>query len=451
MPEKENPYVLTNEAICEPPQTFGGKLKKLGPGFILSAAVVGSGELIATTTLGAEAGYVTFWVIMLSCLVKVTLQLEFGKHAIYSGETIMAAFNRLPGPKFGKGHWTIWTWLFIQIFKLLQVGGIIGGVALTLNIAFPFLPVPVWTLFSAIAAALLIFKGYYRFIEKMSLVMIGLFTLFTFASLFFLQYTSYAISLQDILSGLKLNLPSAAVGVAIAAFGITGVGGDEIMYYNYWCLEKGYARFTGPIQNNPQWLYRAKGWIQVMYWDALLSMVVYTLVTAAFYLLGAAVLHKRGHVPEGYAMVETLSYIYTETLGDGARSIYLLGALVVLFSTLFAALASWTRIFSDAFGQLGWIDFYDPLVRKRSIAILAWAFPLAWSLLYLFIKLPVLMILVGGFVTSILLLIVVYAAFYFRYRRLPEALTPSRLYDFSFWISALVIVAVGIYSIVKVI
>ncbi|MEQ9437591.1 MAG: Nramp family divalent metal transporter [Cyclobacteriaceae bacterium] len=439
------------DAIREPPQTLFGKLKELGPGFILSAAIVGSGELIATTTLGARAGFVTFWVIILSCLVKVTLQLEFGKHAIYSGETVMAAFNRLPGPRLRGTNWTLWTWLFIQIFKLLQVGGIVGGVALTLNIAFPAVNTTIWAFAAAILASLLIFKGYYQFIEKFALIMIGLFTLLTFASLFFLQYTDYALSWENVSEGLQFQLPASAVGVALAAFGITGVGGDEIMYYNYWCIEKGYARFAGPRDtSDPNWLRRAKGWIKVMYWDAILSMIVYTLVTAVFYLLGAAILHESGDIPEGYEMVEALSRIYTETLGPGAKSIFLLGALVVLFSTLFAALASWTRIFSDCFGQIGWINFYDPEVRRRSIAILAWAFPIAWTLLFIFIQLPVMMILVGGFVTSILLLIVVFAAYQFRYHRLPLELKPTTLYDTAFWISASVIILIGLYSIVKI-
>lgn len=448
--EEHDPYLLSEDAVREPPVTFAGKFRQLGPGFILSAAIVGSGELIATTTLGARAGFITFWVILLSCLVKVTLQLEFGKHAIYSGETIMAAFNRLPGPRLGKANWSIWAWLFIQLFKLLQVGGIIGGVAIALNIAFSFLPVPVWVLISAISAALLVYKGYYGSVEKLCLIMIGLFTLLTFVSLFSLQYTEYALSWDDLASGLSFSLPPAAVGVAIAAFGITGVGGDEIMYYNYWCLEKGYARFTGPFRDTPEWRRRAKGWISVMHLDALFSMLVYTLVTAAFYLLGAAILHHRGETPEGYEMIETLSYIYTETLGPGAKSIYLLGALIVLYSTLFAALASWTRIFSDAFGQIGWMNFYRLETRKKSIAFMAWIFPLVWGLLYLFIKLPVLMILLGGFSTSMLLLIVVFAAYNFRYHRTPQRLLPGRFYDIALWISALMILAVGVYSITKV-
>lgn len=445
-----NPEHITASAIREPPVTLRQKLRHLGPGFILSAAIVGSGELVATTTLGAKAGFVTFWVILVSCLAKVALQLEFGKHAIYSGETAMAALSRLPGPRLGKASWPVWTWLLIQLLKLLQMGGIIGGVAISLHIAFPFLPVGIWALLSAISASLLVYRGYYQSVERLSLLMIVLFTLLTFASLFFLQYTSYAISGEDIASGLSFHLPPAAVGVAIAAFGITGVGGDEIMYYNYWCLEKGYARFTGPFHDSPEWQRRAKGWINVMYWDALLSMVLYTLVTAAFYLLGAAILHERGSVPEGYGMIETLSHIYTETLGGWAKSVYLLGAFIILYSTLFVALASWTRIFPDAFDQLGWIDFRRPTVRKKSIAILAWVFPLIWLLLYLFIKLPVLMILLGGFGTSILLLLVVFAAYHFRYRRLPSCLRPSRFYDLCFWISTLVILGVGVYSIITV-
>lgn len=445
----ENPYVLTEEGIKDPPDTFWGTLKHLGPGFILSAAIVGSGELIATTTLGARAGFVTFWVVILSCLVKVTIQLEFGKHAISTGETVMSAFNKLPGWKFRGTSWSIWVWLFIQFFKLLQVGGIIGGVAITLNIIFPSLTVPIWTLVATITVALLVYRGYYRFVERFSLVMIAFFTLFTFLSVYFLQYTSYAFTWQDILSGLEFNLPTAMVGVAIAAFGITGVGGDEIMYYNYWCLEKGYAAYTGPAVNTREWRERARGWIRVMYWDAILAMVVYTLVTAAFYILGAAVLHTQNQIPEGYEMIETLSGMYTQTMGSGARNVFLLCAGVVLFSTLFSALASWTRIFADAFGQLGMFDFYDNRQRKKVIAILAWIFPVLWSLLFLFLQLPVAMVIIGGFFTSILLLVVVYAAIHFRYVRLDTSLRPGKMYDAAFWLSISAIILAGIYGIIK--
>jgi manganese transport protein len=58
---------------------------------------------------------------------------------------------------------------------------------------------------------------------------------------------------------------------------------------------------------------------------------------------------------------------------------------------------------------------------------------------------------VGGFMTSVLLLLVVVAALHFRYRRLPVQLKPKAIYDLAFWLSASTIVAIGIYGIVQVI
>ncbi|MDQ4141078.1 MAG: divalent metal cation transporter, partial [Bacteroidota bacterium] len=117
--------------------------------------------------------------------------------------------------------------------------------------------------------------------------------------------------------------------------------------------------------------------------------------------------------------------------------------------TMFTATASFTRIFSDAFGQLGWLSFTNYTTRKKTIAVLAWVFPISWCLLFLFIKLPMSMILLGGFMTSILLLLVVYAAIYFRYKRLPTSLKPTLWYDAAFWLSCLTILAIGIYGITQ--
>ncbi|MCW9706311.1 hypothetical protein [Fodinibius salsisoli] len=146
----------------------------------------------------------------------------------------MTAFNKLPGWKIKDVNWSIWTWLLIQFFKLLQTDGIIGSVTITLNIILPSLSIISWTVIVTMTVALLVFRGYYQFVEWFSLLLIAFFTFLTFASVFLLQERSYAFSLQDILSGITLELPPALVGDAIAAFGITGIGGDEIMYYNYW-------------------------------------------------------------------------------------------------------------------------------------------------------------------------------------------------------------------------
>jgi Mn2+/Fe2+ NRAMP family transporter len=167
--DQSNPYQRTKADIKDPPKTISETTRYLGPGFILSASIVGSGELIATTHLGAQAGFITLWVILVSCLAKVAVQLEFGRHAIATVETTMESLNRLPGLKIGKAHWTVWAWLVLMSAKILQVGGIVGGVALILKIFFPMISVVWLTIGVAIIVAVLVFQGQYKLIEKASL------------------------------------------------------------------------------------------------------------------------------------------------------------------------------------------------------------------------------------------------------------------------------------------
>ncbi len=449
--KQTDPYLFDSESITPAPTSFRQKLKYLGPGFILSASVVGSGELIATTALGAKAGFVTLWVILVSCLVKIVLQLEFGRQSITRGVTAMTMMNELPGPRFGKRNvsWAVWSWLVLWVFKPLQLGGIIGGVAIILNIAVPYLSITVWTIVVAFVVITVMLFGFYGVVEKISLVFMGLFTVFTLLALFMVQNTGFAVTWPDIAEGLSFRLPKGTVVFAFAAFGLTGVGGDEILSYNYWCIEKGYARYTGSREDSEEWNKRAKGWIRVMYMDAFLSMIVYTVVTAAFFLLGASILYQRGDIPEGFQMIETLSRIYTDSVGPTAKNIFLAGAFVVLFSTLFAALAIRTRVFSDLFGVVGWIDFRNMKTRLRTIRLLAIIFPVLWTIAFLIIKLPVLMVTIGGIATFVMLFVVVIAGIWFRFSSGEKVVPPGRVYKIFLIISCIAIFMVGLYGILK--
>lgn len=438
---------MSTQGIREPPRTLLGALGSIGPSLILTANIVGSGELIMTTALGARAGFVALWVILVSCAVKVVVQLEFGKHAISSGETSLEAFNRLPGPRPFGVSWTLLVWFAVKLIQLVQYGGIIGAVALALNLAVPALPVTAWAVVCALTAALLVAQGGYRFIERSAIVLTACFSLVTLGCALLLQWTPYRVSLSMLAEGLAFELPAAAVGVAIAAFGLTGVSADEIISYPYWCLEKGYATFTGGRDASSEWARRARGWIRVMYVDAVASMIVYTAATAAFYVLGAAVLHARGEIPEGPAVISVLSNMYTETLGPAAMGLFLTGAVAALFSTVFVACASSTRMFTDAAAQYGALDYHDEAARRRWFRVLAWLLPTIWTLLFLFFRAPVVMVTAGGVALSVLLLMVAFAAFQFRYRRLAPELHPSRIYDVLLWISITAILAVGLKAV----
>ncbi len=446
---ENNTYLISSATVKEAPANFIDRLKFLGPGFILSASIVGSGELIATTTLGATAGFTAFWIIIASCLVKVALQLEFGKYTIVTGETVMQAFKKLPGSRAHNGKWTIVTIFGLMSLKVFQIGGMVGGSAMVLNMLMPGINTTLWTVFVALLVAALIYNGYYLPVEKGSLVMTVLFTLLTILCLFFLKNTQYSISLADVWSGLQFHLSGNMVAVAIGAFGITGVASDEIIAYTYWCREKGYAAYTGPNDGSAEWVKRATGWTKVMYLDALVAMIIYTSVTAAFYLLGAAILHRSGNIPQGLQMVETIATIYTESLGPDVKTVFLVGAFFVLFSSVFATLAFWTRLFADIFGQLGWVDFFEPAARKKTIRRLAWGIPVAWALAFFFVESPVLMILSGGIIGSALLLLVAFAGLHFHYKR-NQPLPAGTFYTGALWLSIVSIAGIALYGLARV-
>ncbi|MDA0205780.1 MAG: Nramp family divalent metal transporter [Acidobacteria bacterium] len=436
-------------SIQPPPTTLWGALKRIGPSLILTANIVGSGELIMTTALGASVGFVALWVILVSCAVKVVVQLEFGKHAISSGETTLEAFNRLPGPRWRGVSWSMPVWFTVKFIQLIQYGGMIGGVALAMNLVVPSVSVTAWAWACGLTASALVSWGGYRFIERTAVGLTVCFTFLTLLCALLLQWTPYRVTLGMLAEGLSFELPAAAVGVAIAAFGLTGVSADETISYPYWCLEKGYAKLTGVRDGSPEWTARARGWIRVMYVDAIVSLFIYTTATAAFYVLGAAVLHVRGEVPEGPEVIAVLSRIYTETLGPAAMGLFIAGAVAALFSSVFVACASSTRMFTDGFAQYGLMDYSDEAARKRWFRVLAWLLPTIWVFLFLYFRSPVFMVTVGGFVIAILLLLVAFAAYHFRYKRLVPELKPSRIYDAFLWVSIAAILAVGLKAIVS--
>jgi Mn2+/Fe2+ NRAMP family transporter len=440
---------MTQTPTKEPPQSFFSKLRFLGPGFILSASIVGSGELIATTILGAKGGFITFWVILVSCLVKVAIQLEFGKNAIITGKTLMFSFAKLPGPTFKKGNWAIWATFILTLFKILQVGGMLGGSAIAISMIFPQIPLLIWAPILAILTSFLIYKNYYSIIEKTAILMVAGFTLLTLASVLAISFTPFGFSFSDVLTGLRFELPPHLVFIAIGAFGITGVASDEIIAYTYWCLEKGYASYTGANDGSEEWQLRANGWIKIMQLDAIVAMVIYTVVTAAFYLLGASILYGQKEIPEGNELINSLALIYTQSLGSEARLAYLAGAFFVLYSSVFATLAYWSRLFPDIFGQLGWINPESLTDRKKWVAILAWLFPCLWVIAYLFVEMPTFMILSGGAVGSILLLIVVFAAINFRSHNKFLKIASGPVSEIMFWLSVASIASISVYGIFK--
>lgn len=488
----------------EPPNSAWQTFLRLGPGMIVAGSIVGSGELIATTKVGAQAGFTLLWLIIVGCVIKVFAQVEFGRHAITRGQTPLQALNSVPGPRW-KCNWIIWYWVLMTCLIISQQGGIVGGVGQALAITMPISdaglqynqamsefddariqlaiakateengaelalleerleslkqnlpPEPndayIWAFIISLATSCLLYIGHYGLIQTLSTIMVVGFTLVTLLTVGLLQTkTFWAIRGQEIAEGMAFQIPSASaianetpLATAFAAFGIIGVGASELIMYPYWCLEKGYAKFTGPAENSVEWAQRAKGWMRVMQLDVWVSMVVYTFATVAFYLLGAAVLGRVGLNPAGGDMVRTLSQMYVPVFGTWAPIIFLIGAVAVLYSTFFVAAAGHSRIVADGLGLFGWHDSSDR-TRARWARVLGTLWPLVAFVLLCWLQAPAKMVLASGVSQAIMLPMLGFSALFFRYRQCDPRLRPKVLWDLGLWISITGLFIAGLWS-----
>jgi Mn2+/Fe2+ NRAMP family transporter len=518
-----------------PPATVAGILGRLGPGLIVAGSIVGSGELIATTKTGAEAGFWLMWLILIGCVIKVFVQVEFGRYSIVNGRTTMAGMGEVPGPRIpGRGNWLVWYWFLMWLASIGQLGGIVGGVGQALAISMPITehgrrvnqysdaktewkvkhtelaavkrrvaagelaaasrqqqleaeleqlqamiaaqdrvwiaelgaerfqelgerPPPafddrIWAAIVASITAVLLAVGRYGLIQALSTVMVCTFTFITVANLGWLQTNpSWRVTWAEFVEGLSFRLPphsDTALATALATFGIIGVGAAEIIAYPYWCLEKGYARFTGPRDASHQWAERAAGWMRVMRWDAWCSMVIYTFATLAFYLLGAAILGRTQLNPEKSEMIRTLAVMYEPVFSEWARILFLFGAFAVLYSTFFVANAGHARVFSDALGVLG-LAAENESAHHRRVKILSGLFPLLCLVIYLFFPAPATLVLISGVMQAFMLPMLAIAGLYFRYYRNDQRLAPGEMWDLFLWISGLGMFIAGISALIS--
>ncbi len=259
----------------EPPTTWGRLLMSLGPGMIIAGSIVGSGELIATTKVGAEAGFWLLWLIILGCVIKVFTQVEFGRYTITHSQTPLDALNQVPGPRVPigrnrKANWLLCYWAIMLLLIIGQQGGIVGAIGQAMSITVPLTAEGAqynekqdtliqqmvvnrqdrlkaseandtaqlkildddyqkissqigameepndaawYGAMVAVATTIMLVVGRYGLIQILSTVLVGGFTVITIITLFLLQSTEWAVQGSEIGQGLSFRFTPAGQGL----------------------------------------------------------------------------------------------------------------------------------------------------------------------------------------------------------------------------------------------
>jgi Mn2+/Fe2+ NRAMP family transporter len=406
------------------PHAFLRTLAAIGPGIVVAGSVIGSGELINTPVQAAKFGFVLLWAVLLSCVIKYFAQVELARHCLVYNHTTIQALNEMPGPKWRGTSWTALLYMIGYFATMLTIIGIIGALGGLMHYIWPLPTSPansirLWGVLNVVLALALLWQGWYRNLEMLVMILVGAFSISVAVGMFLIQGTEYRISLEEIKSGLSFSLGSDTRGAAYAVvslMGALGVAANELFMYPYWILEKGYARELGS-PDSEGWAARARHWIRTIQFDAGFSTALATLVTVAFFLLGAAVLSRQAFVPNESQVVRQISQVYTASYGAWSMWLYLIGAFCTLFSTLVVVVAASGRMWADLFGSMGLLNSEDPVATRRchQVAQTVWLGGLLAAFLLIGstpVKLIVLgHFIVGGFMTPLLMFCICWLAF----------------------------------------
>ena len=383
------------------PKTFIERLKFIGPSVIVTGSVVGSGSIVMTPLLGAAAGFLLLWWLLLSMWSKPIIQAEISRYVVVTKKTFLEAFADMPGFKTtiqGKTtSWLVWFMFLGVIPSIAGMGGLAGAVAEAGNTMLPFLSIEGWVVVSCLLTWLLLYFGSYKSLEKTLLVMVLFFSFMTLIIAISMQSTEYQVSFTQISQGLTFSFPTEYLPLALAVFGFTGISYGEIMAYTYWCLEKGYAKNSG---ND---LEETKHWIRTMQTDVWVTVFFITLGTLPFFFLGAGVLNNVPELQESLAtssfwdvdVISSLQNMFSLVLGGWAKWLFIILAFFVLFSTLLSGTAAFTRTISDYLISMGLVkEKID--TRGKLIKLIAFLIPFLSGLFYFILPNPITLLLIAG-------------------------------------------------------
>jgi Mn2+/Fe2+ NRAMP family transporter len=360
-----------------PPKTWGGMLLAIGPAIVVSGSVIGSGELINVPVQAAKFGFVLFWAVILSCIIKYFLQVELGRHCLVHNRTTIQALNLVPGPRFRGTSWIGIFYIGGYTISVVTIGGIMAATAGLFTSVMPIggseeVSTISWSMIIFAVIGSILWFSLYDALEKLIAVLVCGFSLSVVVALMLLIFSpnpAYPLTLADVASGMTFSLgdPAERAAVAFAVISLLGALGttaNEMFMYPYWILEKGYARNVGSDDDEGR-IERAKGWIRVLQLDAGVATLLATVITAAYFLVGCAILHKKGEVPTGMNVVEQLSQIYTETYGAWSYGVFMFGGFCTLFSTIVVVVAASGRMWTDLLSSMGVLNYDDPTARRR--------------------------------------------------------------------------------------
>jgi Mn2+/Fe2+ NRAMP family transporter len=302
-------------------------LKLAGPGLVVAATGIGSGDVVSATVGGARYGVMLLWAIAAGAFFKFVLQEGIARWQLATGKTALEGWaDHLPA-------WVKWYFVVYLVLWTVAVSASLTN-ATGLGIA-NLTGGAISQSWGAVAHSLIgfafVFLGGYGSFEKLMKLLVGV---MGFSILFCAMFT---LDNNAMPAARGLLIPAIPVGSGTYVLSlIGGVGGSITMLsYNYWMREEG-MRGAG-------FLNYVRGDIAIAYlFTAIFGGSIMLIANDAFFTTGVA-LTNADAVPR---MAAALGNV----LGTFGRIAFSVGFWAAVFASLLGVWQSVPYLYADFYG-----------------------------------------------------------------------------------------------------
>ena len=300
--------------------------KLAGPGLVVAATGIGSGDVVSATVGGARYGVVLLWAIAAGAFFKFVLQEGIARWQLATGKTALEGWaDHLPA-------WVKWYFVIYLVLWTVAVSASLTnatglGIA---NLTGGAVSQPWGAVAHSLIGFAFVFFGGYNTFEKFMKLLVGI---MGFSILFCAVFTLDDPALAA--RGLLLPTIPAGSGTYVLSL-IGGVGGSITMLsYNYWMREEG-MRGSG-------FLNYVRGDIAIAYlFTAIFGSSIMLIANDAFFTAGVALTNAQA-VPR---MAEALGTV----LGTFGRIAFSVGFWAAVFASLLGVWQSVPYLYADFYG-----------------------------------------------------------------------------------------------------
>ncbi|WP_317395239.1 Nramp family divalent metal transporter [Blautia hydrogenotrophica] len=304
--------------------TLKDYIKAMGPGAIMSAAIIGPGTVTTASQQGALYGFTSLWILLVACVIAYFFQEPAMRISIGCKESVMVGVREHLSPGVAK-----FLWIVIFVGSIAFHAGNLSGASMALEYFVPGTSNLMWAVVMSLLAFIIVMLNRYKVIENVNQVLI-LMMVFAFV---LTAFTSGPDIGDLVTEGFSFKIPGGNAVLAVSLLATT-VTPNLVLGYSAF-LRKKYADSQTPARD-----------IKLAKADLGLNMFVTFLITGSIIVCSATVIHPTGKEITSAADMATQ---LVPLLGRFAGILFSIGLWAAAISSVLYHVSIHNTLFPTAF------------------------------------------------------------------------------------------------------